>query len=1402
MGSGHGDGASIAVVGMGCRFPQAASVDEYWSNLVGNVDAVTPVPAERFDIAQRYARTPKTPGRTTSRHGGFVPDAFSFDTAFFGISPAEAASIDPQHRLLLLVVREALDAAGIPAPRLAGSRSGVFIGQATADYAHRADLDTHCLREATGSHFRAMAAGRISYDLDLRGPSVMVDTACSSSLVAVHMARQSLLTGETDLAVAGGVNVILSPQDAIAFSSAGMLSPDGRCAFGDLSANGFVRSEGVGVVVLKRLSDARRDGDPVLALLPGSSVTNDGRGSGSLIKPAVAGQTAMIREAWASAGVRPDQLDYVEAHGTGTPVGDAVELQALADMVRGRRGTRGPLPIGSVKSNIGHAEAAAGIAGLIKAVLMIRHRTVPASLHLRDPQPLLAEADSPLEVVTRNRELDVAGDGALVGVSSFGLSGTNAHMVVAEAPARPAEPPRAPAELPAGRPAHLLVLSAHSAPALRRLAAAYADFLAPGGPGRDLPLWDVCATAAQKRQAHPYRLWATGAGHDELAEALRALAQGRPTRAGGLGEAGFDGPRRTVFVFPGQGSQWSGMGRSLKATTPAYARELAACDALVREETGWSVEEVLAAAGGPFPDRVATVQPVLWATELALAAVWRDMGVDPEVCLGHSMGETAAAAVAGALTPADAAAVICRRSALMQRVAGQGAMMAVELSAEQAEDVAAAEGRDVCVAAQNAPTSTVLAGGTRTLRRIARRLAEEGVFHRLVRVDVASHSPFMDPLREDLLERLSGLKPARGTTALYSSLLGAFVDGPELDAGYWMDNLRRPVRFADSVRHLAKDADNVFVEISPHPVLLNAVTDTLADAGHTPAVVASTDRTRTDEALALAQSLGAFFTLGGTVDWQRWFRGPARQVPLPAYPFEREPLRRAVPVAAPAAPPAARHTTVDLAADLSGAAVRLRGLAPLPPAVQLAALREAVRPAAGTAPAVTIENIRLGGELVEIPARGSLTLRVRTEERSGDTAGDRPGARPAEVRALDGTTEGPGTLCMTATVATAPSRPAPSGRARLDAALGRCRTHRTPQEFFTRLARRGYEPSPAMRAVRHVWRRDGESVALLHRPDGVPAQAAWEAALLPLLAALPGSLPPASAYRVTHLERVRFHADLPEEFWLHTTLRVREAGERLRADATLLDQQGRALAEFQGMELRRLGAARPVGAYVRAAVDLPRRAAVRAGGAVRTLRAALASRWLPGAPSRTAGPLGNRPAHEVPPAYEVPSAHEVPSACEVPSVYEVPAAREVPPAHRPAGRDIPPARATHPPYGAPATASAAPAAPAPAPVATVPAAPAAATPVASAPAPSAVTTAPPAPDRRFVEIVAELLGMDTERLDVRRRLSAYGFDSLTAVQLRGRVRSELGCDIPLSRLLGRDSVKTLALSLAGAVAGG
>ena len=423
--------APVAIVGMGCRLPGVEGVDQLWDVLVSNTDTVTPVPHDRFDVGACHDAAPMTPGRTVSRHGGFLTDPFGFDAAFFGVSPAEARAMDPQQRLLLHVVWEALESAGIRPSLLAGGRGGVFVGQATSEHADT-DPRTHepDVRGMVGSRLRAVTAGRVSYALDLRGPSVVLDTACSSSLVAVHAARQSLLTGESDLCVAAGVNVILSPHDAIAYSQGDMLSPGGRCRFGDARADGFVRSEGAGVVVLKRLDDAVRDGDPVWAVLLGSAVTNDGAGSGLLIRPSERGQADMLREACASAGVKPCELDYVEAHGTGTNVGDGVELRALAEAAGPGRPADRPLLTGSVKTNLGHTEAAAGIAGLIKAALILRHGVVPASLHLDEPHPLLAQADFPVRVVTRNRPMVAAGSRALAGVSSFGLSGTNAHAVL------------------------------------------------------------------------------------------------------------------------------------------------------------------------------------------------------------------------------------------------------------------------------------------------------------------------------------------------------------------------------------------------------------------------------------------------------------------------------------------------------------------------------------------------------------------------------------------------------------------------------------------------------------------------------------------------------------------------------------------------------------------------------------------------------------------------------------------------------------------------------------------------------------------------------------------------------------------------------------------------------------
>lgn len=564
----------IAIVGLGCRFPGAEGVNALWNVLVNKVDAVTPIPSERFPVDDCYDATPRVPGRTVSRHGGFVRDPFGFDAAFFGISPVEARAMDPQQRILLQVVWEALEAGGQRPDSLAGHQVGVFVGQATAEYSDEAGRDEPDIRDLVGSRLRAVTAGRISYALDARGPSMVLDTACSSSLVAVHTARQSLQLGECELAIAAGVNLILSPYDSIAYSQGGMASPGGHCRFGDAGADGYVRSDGVAAVVLKRLPDALRDGDPVLALLHGSAVTSDGAASGLLLRPSVAGQVEMVREACRSAGISPAQLDYVEAHGTGTTVGDDVELRALAEAVTPGRQAGRPLLTGSVKSNLGHAEAAAGLAGLIKAVLIAQHGVIPASLHLDRPHALLTGPDAPLQVVTEARVLEPLGPEALIGVSSFGLSGTNAHVVIGAVPAgttdpRPAADTGAAPDAEADGP-QLLVLSARSATALRRLTEAWADYLSPAGAGRAHPLHALCATAALRRDAHPFRLWALGASHQELAGNLRALAAGETIADGGLTEAaaGLPRERQTVFVFPGQGSQWTGMGRALAAASP------------------------------------------------------------------------------------------------------------------------------------------------------------------------------------------------------------------------------------------------------------------------------------------------------------------------------------------------------------------------------------------------------------------------------------------------------------------------------------------------------------------------------------------------------------------------------------------------------------------------------------------------------------------------------------------------------------------------------------------------------------------------------------------------------------------------------------------------------------------
>ncbi|MEY9847848.1 acyl transferase domain-containing protein [Streptacidiphilus sp. BW17] len=1333
----------IAIIGMGCRFPGAAGVEEFWTLLESNSDAVAPVPPDRFDVTAWYDPEPGTPGRLVSRHGGFLDDLYDFDAAFFGISPREARTMDPQQRLLLQIVWEAFEDAGIPPSSVRGSDGGVFVGQATAEYADATGHHTTAdVRAMSGSRLRAVTAGRVSHAFDLRGPSLVLDTACSSSLVAVHTARQNLLTGECDLAVAAGVNVILSPSDAIAYSQGRMLARDGRCKFGDSSADGFVRSEGVGVVLLKRLSDAVAHGDPVRALLLGSAVTNDGDGSGLLLQPAVSGQTAMLRAAWRSAGVTPAEVDYVEAHGTGTIVGDGVELQALAEAVRdgavdegaagegaldegaagGAAERQAPLLVGSVKTNIGHAEAAAGIAGLIKTVLTAERRTIPGSLHLTSPQAQLAEPGFPVAVVDRNTPLRPRGDRAVLGVSSFGISGTNAHLVIGEYVPEPAVPaaPRRPEPAEDARP-HLLVLSARTPTALRRLALRHAEHLGPDGRGRGEALRDICRSAATGRDHHPFRLWAVGDSHDALADVLRALADGRPTPDGGLHEAGFGGPREVAFVFPGQGTQWQGMGRELLRTSEVFRAAMAECDAALRDELGWSVVELLRDEAAELTDAVGAVQPVLWAMEVALAAYWRAVGVDPDLCVGHSMGEVAAACVAGALTLPDAARVIARRSSLMQRLAGRGAMLATELSPQQARDLLSGYGDEVCVAVENSPHSTVLAGDPGVLETVARELERRQVLCRAVKVNVASHSPLMEEIRDDLLARLAPLEPTEPHTPMFSTARCAPVDGAVLDAAYWMDNLRQPVRFADSVRQLAEDRNLVFVEVSPHPVLSQAIEDVQSDAGQPPTVVTTLARLQS-ESTATTRALGRAFGLGATVDWRRWYGDDTARVPLPLYPWDVEDHRAETtlhampaPGALPAAP--ASHTARTphapqplgsrherrirlsrLGVAATGAGVTVRGVTPVPPVLYLEAVAETLRDLVGEGP-VELRDVRIGDTLPSLADAAATTLTITLDETAVD------GQFGFRVEALVGPSGVPA-LCVTGTAQAqaggvhaggahtghGPRSAETSSAVPLDIMLTRCAEFVPGAEFYRRAEAHGYSVAPQLQAVQQMWRRDGEAVARLHLPADA-AGVALEAGLLAMLGAWPhraATDDQAWGYAPLSFERVRL-AGLPAgEVWCVARFVPDGDGDSASCDVALTTADNRLLAEFQGITMLRL-------------------------------------------PSRADAPARRSTA-------VVPAAEPV-----VPQRPAEWARRSEPEPVVPTGSDLP-------------------------------------------------------ADRLIVH-AATVLGTTVERVDPRRPLRDLGLDSLMAVQLRRILERDFGVEVSTSRLLGDESTAAIAAGLEKARAG-
>jgi polyketide synthase 5 len=873
----------VAVIGMGCRLPGGIDSPELlWEALLRGDDLITEVPADRWDVDEFYDPEPGVPGRTVCKWGAFLDDVADFDPEFFGITEKEATAMDPQHRLLLAASWEAMEHGGFSKETLASSRTGVFVGLMHDDYQFvHAEAQTLSGPYGYMGNSFAMGSGRVAYTLGLNGPAITVDTACSSGLAAIHLACRSLHEGESDLAFAGGASVVFEPRKAASGSAIGMLSPTGRCHSFDVDADGFVVGEGCVVLLLKRLPDALADGDRILAVVRGTAVNQDGH-TVNIVTPSRPAQVEAYRTALAAADVDPGSIGMVEAHGPGTPVGDPIEYASLAEVY----GLDSPCALGSVKSNFGHTQAAAGALGMMKAVLAVQHGVVPRNLHFNRLPDDFAEITTNLFVPqsttpwpSNNHQTP-----RRAAVSSYGFSGTNVHAIVEQAPeAVGADTPSAPI---VGGPL-MFPLSATSADGLRLTARRVADWV--DANAADLSATDLAYTLNRRREHRPVRTAVFADTPEKLSVRLREVADGDFPYQAAVGRD----DRGPVWIFSGQGSQWAAMGAELLATEPVFAAAVAEAEPLIAEESGFSVTEAISA-----PETVAgieRIQPALFTMQVALAATMRSYGVQPGAVIGHSMGEAAAAVVAGALSLEDGVRVICRRSRLMSTISGSGAMASVELPAQQVltELMARGVNGDVVVAVVASPKSTVIGGVTETVRELVAGWEQREVMAREVAVDVASHSPQVDSILDDLADELADLNPMTPKVPFYSSTMFDPRDELECDGWYWADNLRHTVRFAASIQAALEDGYRVFAELAPHPLLTHAAEQTAESLGMP---VAALSAMRREQKLpeGLRGFLADLYSAGAAIDFSlRHPHGRLVDVPLPAWNNRRLFLERA-----------------------------------------------------------------------------------------------------------------------------------------------------------------------------------------------------------------------------------------------------------------------------------------------------------------------------------------------------------------------------------------------------------------------------------------------------------------------------------------------------------------------------
>jgi len=866
----------IAIIGIGCRFPGGADNPEhFWRLLSEGVDAITEIPTERWLIDDYYDPDPEAPGKMSTRYGGFLKQVDGFDAEFFGISPREMINLDPQQRLLMEVSWEALENANQMPQRVFGSRTGVFVGISSHDYSFQQLKDLSNIDAYFGTGYgSSVAAGRLSYTLGLTGPSLAVDTACSSSLVAVHLACQSLRHRECEQALAGGVNLILSPEVYIAFSKAKMLAADGHCKTFDMAADGFVRSEGCGVVILKRLTDAVNDGDNIIALIRGSSINQDGRSSG-LTVPNGPSQQAVIRQALDNSGIEPAQIGYLETHGTGTSLGDPIEVIALGEVFKGRTQ---PLVIGSVKTNIGHLESAAGIAGLIKTVLALQHEKIPANLHFKEPNSRIPWNELPVAVPTKLQLWARGEQRRLAGVSSFGFSGTNAHVVLEEAPALEVQ-----SEEKLKRPCHVLTLSANTAEALKALVKCYEQYLSTHSSS--LNLEDICFTANTCRSDFSYRLSIVGNSNTQILEKIANYHAGQEVTGLYQGEA-QDSPK-IAFLFTGQGSQYVDMGRELYETQAFFRQTIDRCDKILRSYLDRPLLEVLYSGQKTLLDETSYTQPALFALEYALAELWQSWGIEPDVVMGHSVGEYVAACIAGVFSLEDGLKLIAARGRLMQTLCDKGDMLVLSVDETRATEIIQPYAQDVSIAAINSPENVVISGKHDAIAAIMTALStEKNIRTKLLPVSHAFHSPMMEPMLAEFERVAAEVTYATPQIPLCSNVTGQLATEEIATPAYWCRHVRQPVRFAASMETLYQQDYEIFLEIGPKPSLLGMGRLCLQEGVGTWLVSL---RQGQSDWQHLLQSLGELYVRGVPVDWSGFDQDyPRRKVALPTYPFQRQ----------------------------------------------------------------------------------------------------------------------------------------------------------------------------------------------------------------------------------------------------------------------------------------------------------------------------------------------------------------------------------------------------------------------------------------------------------------------------------------------------------------------------------